>query len=74
MLQDDSNNKEATWEFLDRRISNAMTLGQTIGRSSAVGSALQVGVQSIFNSFTPYKFDDSEMQRMKQELGKEDEK
>lgn len=31
-LNDDSRDLQATWDFLDRRIENVMTLGQTLGR------------------------------------------
>lgn len=33
-LNDDSRDLQATWDFLDRRIENVMTLGQTLGRFS----------------------------------------
>jgi ubiquinone biosynthesis protein COQ9 len=30
MLQDKSDNKEATWEFLDRRLDEVMIIGKTL--------------------------------------------
>jgi len=68
MLQDDSSEHEATWEFLDRRIDNVLAMGRAINSNSNLASAVQTGMQSIISIVKPTKFDDSEMRRHQEEL------
>ena len=69
MLQDDSNEHEATWEFLERRIDNVSEMGRLLRQNSNLASAMQTGLQSIFSIVRPPSggnsagFDDSEMLR-----------
>lgn len=74
MLQDKSEGQEATWEFLDRRIDNVMTVGKAINQNKVVGDAISTGLQSIFTIVKPQKFDDSEMLKKQQDLAKEEQK
>ena len=63
MLQDDSSEHEATWEFLDRRIDNVLEVGKLLNQNQNLASAVTTGLQSIFSIVKPTKFDDSEMLR-----------
>ena len=72
MLQDDSNEHEATWEFLERRIDNVSAMGRLLRQNSNLSSAVQTGLQSIFSIVKPTKFDDSEMLKKQEELKKRD--
>mmetsp|Transcript_24660 Transcript_24660/g.30751 ORF Transcript_24660/g.30751 Transcript_24660/m.30751 type:complete len:93 (-) Transcript_24660:89-367(-) len=72
MLQDDSSEHEATWEFLDRRIDNVLAMGRAINSNSNLASAVQTGMQSIISIVKPTKFDDSEMRRHQEELKKKE--
>ena len=72
MLQDNSTENEATWEFLDRRIDNVLSLGRIINSNSNLASAVQTGMQSIFSIVKPSKFDDSEMRKHQEDLHKKE--
>jgi len=66
MIQDKSDSKEATWEFLDRRLDNVLSLGKASTMSKNTADAVSMGLGSIFNmakSFTPAgaPMDDSEI-------------
>ena len=74
MLQDDSAEHEATWEFLDRRIDNVLDIGKLLNQNQNLASAVQTGLSSIFSIVKPTKFDDSEMRSRQQEQNKADEK
>ena len=53
MLQDKSSEQEATWEFLDRRIDNVMTVGKMVNSNRNLSDALQTGMKSIFTILRP---------------------
>ena len=53
LLQDKSENQEATWEFLDRRIENVMTVGKMLNSNTAMGEAITTGLKSIFSIVKP---------------------
>lgn len=59
LLQDDSAENEATWEFLDRRIDNVMEVGKVLRGNSNVAQAVQTGLASIISIVKPTQFDDS---------------
>jgi len=65
MLQDKSQNLEATWEFLDRRIDDVMTGGQSIGMTRNLAGAMTTGISSIFSIMKPqgskFEADDAKM-------------
>ena len=74
MLQDKSENKNATWEFLDRRLDDTMEIGKTLNTSRNLGEAVKTGVLSIVQmagpimGFNKESMDDAEMLRMQEEL------
>lgn len=43
MLQDSSENQEATWEFLDRRIDGVLQVGKVLNGNSNLAQAVQTG-------------------------------
>eukprot|EP00742_Colponemidia_sp_Colp-10_P007167 GILJ01007697.1.p1 GENE.GILJ01007697.1~~GILJ01007697.1.p1 ORF type:complete len:368 (+),score=47.71 GILJ01007697.1:44-1147(+) len=47
MLTDTSANRQATWEFLDRRLSDVLSVGKAAGNVGEYASAVGVGVMSI---------------------------
>lgn len=51
LLTDQSNGKEASWEFLDRRLRDILSLGKGINDLKTVGGAAVDGVFSLFNAF-----------------------
>lgn len=63
LLQDDSAQNEATWEFLERRIDNVSEIGRIMNQKSNLTQAVQSGLGSIFSLVKPTKFDDSEILR-----------
>ena len=63
MLQDSSNDHEATWEFLDRRIDNVLAVGRVLNQNQNLASAVSTGMQSILSIIKPMNFDDKEMRR-----------
>ena len=63
MLQDDSNEHEATWEFLDRRIDNVLSVGRVLNQNTNLADAVSTGVKSIMSIVKPMKFDDREMRQ-----------
>lgn len=73
LLQDNSAQNEATWEFLDRRIDNVIEIGKIVNKNQNLAQAVQTGLGSIFSLVIPAKFDDSEMLRKKEELRKREE-
>lgn len=74
MLQDKSEGKAATWEFLDRRLDDVLTIGQQLNTTRNFGDAVTTGLLSIVNmvgpiiGFNSRATDDTEMLRMQQEL------
>ena len=73
MLQDKSNEHEATWEFLDRRIDNVLAIGKVLNSNQNLATAVQTGLSSIFSIVKPSKFDDSKMRQHQEDLRKKDE-
>ena len=74
MLQDDSTENEATWEFLDRRIDNVLELGKMLNQNKNLASAVQTGLTSIFSILKPTKFDDVDMLHRQQQMKSEEKK
>ena len=72
MLQDKSNEHEATWDFLDRRIDNVLAVGKVLNQNRNLQSAVQTGLSSIFSIIKPQKFDDSAMRKHQEELRKKE--
>ena len=70
MLQDKSEGKAATWEFLERRLDDVLQIGQTLNTSRNFGEAVKTGLISIMTLFGPVAgfskqaTDDSEMLKM----------
>ena len=73
MLQDNSENHEATWEFLERRIDNVLEMGKLLQQNQSMASAVATGLQSIFSIVKPAPFDDSQMRQHQADLKKKDE-
>ena len=65
MMQDTSDDHEATWEFLERRIENAMEVGKLVNSNSTLVNAVGGGIASIVGMMKPQKFDDSEFMKAK---------
>lgn len=72
MLQDKSESKEATWEFMERRIDGVMEVGKFINSNKGMSEAVFTGLSSIAGIVRPSKFDDSDMLRRQEELRKEE--
>lgn len=69
MLQDKSEGKAATWEFLDRRLDDVLLIGQTLNTSRNFGEAVKTGLISMtmfgpVAGFNKQATDDSEMLKM----------
>jgi ubiquinone biosynthesis protein COQ9 len=52
MLQDQSPDKAATWEFLDRRLDDVMTVGGAVNMHRDTAEAMGVGLKSLFDLAT----------------------
>ena len=61
MLQDKSNNHEATWEFLNRRMDDQKNVAELLKGSKGFTDSLQTGITSIFGMAQFKKFDDTDM-------------
>lgn len=48
LIQDKSEDKSETWEFVDRRIADVMRVGQLVNSNQAMVQAVGSGVLSIF--------------------------
>ena len=70
MITDKSENFQATWEFLDRRVEDTSKLGKKIRESKGIAAMAQQGISSIIGIVTPsnLSMDDSEMLRQQEEL------
>ena len=53
MMQDQSEGREATWEFLDRRINDAMEIGKFVNQNSTFVNAVGGGMFSILSMLKP---------------------
>ena len=72
LIQDTSPDKEATWEFLDRRIDDVMRIGPNLSLGKNFSEALGSGFSSILTILKPYQnFDDTEIRRRQEELQKQ---
>ena len=49
MLQDQSEEKRDTWEFLDRRLDDVMTIGGAVNMNRDRAEAMGVGFKSLFD-------------------------
>ena len=63
MLQDDSENKEATWEFLDRQIDTIITVMGSIKTNGTLAESILNGAFSVASILKPQNLDDSEILR-----------
>ena len=70
MITDKSENFQATWEFLDRRVEDTSKLGKKIRESKGIAAMAQQGISSIIGILKPsnLSMDDSEMLRQQEEL------
>jgi len=70
MLQDKSENFEATWEFLDRRINDAYNIRDMVGMTSTLSRTVGRGIGSIFSILSPsnLQMDDTLMKQMQDQL------
>ena len=56
MMQDKSENKQETWDFVERRIDEVMVVGKFVNQNSGLASAVGGGLQSILQGvFVPPK-------------------
>ncbi len=61
-MQDKSSDKNETWEFVERRIADVMTVGQVLNQNQSMVSAVGNGTLSILKGvFVPPKRNDSEI-------------
>ena len=56
MIQDESKDKEETWEFLDRRLDDAQQIGQNLVLKKHTVEAMGVGFTSILNMIKEYNY------------------
>ena len=69
LIQDTSPDKQATWEFLDRRIDDVMRIGPNLALSKNLTEAVGAGLSSILTIVKPYRnFNDTEILRRQEEL------
>ena len=70
MITDKSENFQATWEFLDRRVEDTSKLGKKIRESKGIAAMASQGISSIIGIVKPsnLSMDDSEMLRQQEEL------
>ena len=69
LIQDTSLDKQATWEFLDRRIDDVMRIGPNLALSKNLTEAVGAGLSSILTIVKPYSnFNDTEILRRQEEL------
>jgi ubiquinone biosynthesis protein COQ9 len=47
MMQDKSQDKQATWDFVERRISDVMQVGSFVNQNQTFVTTVASGVQSI---------------------------
>ena len=58
MLTDMTDRKQATWEFMERRLDGILATGKGIADLKVVGEAVGNGVLSLLNVFkTPPKYE-----------------
>ncbi len=61
-MQDKSSDKNETWEFVERRIADVMTVGQVLNKNQSIVSAVGNGTLSILKGvFVPPKRNDAEI-------------
>ena len=48
MMQDKSTDKQATWDFVERRIAEVMKVGAILNKNKDLTAAVGGGVASIF--------------------------
>jgi ubiquinone biosynthesis protein COQ9 len=65
MMQDKSHDKQDTWDFLERRIQNAMTVGQFVNQNTSFVSAVSGGLMSILQGLVPPGKDDADILKQK---------
>ena len=54
MMQDKSENKQDTWDFVERRIDEVMVMGKFVNQNSGFAQAVGGGLQSIMKGvFVP---------------------
>ena len=63
MLQDDSENKEATWEFLDRQIGIIISVMGAVKTNGTLAESILNGAFSVASILKPQNLGDSEMLR-----------
>ena len=61
MMQDKSTDKQATWDFVERRIAEVMKVGAILNKNKDLTAAVGGGVASIIQGVMPTKIDDSEI-------------
>lgn len=69
MMQDKSQDKQATWDFVERRISDVMQVGSFVNQNQTFVTTVASGVQSIIQGvFVPPKANDQDiLNRQKEE-------
>ena len=61
MMQDKSVDKQATWDFVERRISEVMQIGALINKNKDLTQAVTGGIASIIEGVIPAKVNDREI-------------
>lgn len=67
MMQDKSADKQATWDFVERRIAEVMKVGALINKNKDLSAAVSGGIASIIEGVIPTKINDSEMLKRQEE-------
>lgn len=61
MMQDKSADKQATWDFIERRIKEVMQIGQLINKNKDLAQVVGGGIQSIIEGVIPSKINDKDI-------------